>query len=121
MKSRNTKPKKGKSQKKKVAKFAFRFSFLVIKMLLIICLTISFALAGLAGGAVFAYIKNAEKLTPDKLTLDGFTSYVYDCNDEMIIPCRDQKQDMVDLKDILKILKMLLLLLKTDVFMSIQV
>lgn len=63
-------------------------------MLLIICLTISFALAGLAGGAVFAYIKNAEKLTPDKLTLDGFTSYVYDCNDEMIIPLQGSKTEI---------------------------
>jgi penicillin-binding protein 1A len=106
MKSKNNKPRKGNSKNKKVAKFAFRFSFLVIKMLLVICLTISFALAGLAGGAVFAYIKNAEKLTPDKLTLDGFTSYVYDCNDEMIIPLQGSKnRDMVDLKDIPENLK----------------
>lgn len=106
MSSKNTKYRKGKNQKKKVGKFVFRFSLSVFRMIIIICLTISFALAGLAGGAVFAYIKTAEKLTPDKLTLEGFTSYVYDCNGEMVIPLQGSKnRDMVDLKDIPENLK----------------
>ncbi|HAA43262.1 MAG TPA: hypothetical protein DCE02_04575, partial [Ruminiclostridium sp.] len=40
------------------------------------------------------------------LTLEGFTSYVYDCNGEMVIPLQGSKnRDMVDLKDIPENLK----------------
>ncbi|MDQ2086937.1 PBP1A family penicillin-binding protein [Herbivorax sp. ANBcel31] len=101
MKSKNTSNRKRKSNKKKIVKFAFRFSFLVFKMLLLICVTISFSLAGVAGGVGFAYIQSAEKLTPDQLTLDGFTSHVYDTNGEIIVPLQGSKnREMVDLRDI---------------------
>ncbi|TYQ18063.1 UNVERIFIED_CONTAM: penicillin-binding protein 1A [Acetivibrio alkalicellulosi] len=100
MKSK-TASKKVKSNKKKLVRFAFRFTFLVIKMLVLIAVTISFSIAGIVGGAVFAYIQNAEEITADQLKLSGFTSYVYDANGEIIISLQGAKnREMVSLQEI---------------------
>lgn len=95
-----------KSSKNRKAGTVVKFIGLVFKIIFIILVSISSAVAGIAGGALLAWIKRAEPITPEQLILSGYTSYVYDCDGNIIIPLQGSKnREPVDFKDIPQDLK----------------
>lgn len=102
-----------KSNKKKQFRSAFKVTLLVIKILLILGIIISCIVGGILSGMVFAYVRTAEEITPEQLTLKGFTTHVYDSAGNVIMPLRGaQNREMVDYKDIPQDLK--------DAFVAIE-
>ncbi len=65
----STKPTpKGAAKKVKKSSSARKFAFTVIKFLIIFFVALGCALAGIAGGAVYGYIKTAKPITDEQLT-----------------------------------------------------
>jgi penicillin-binding protein 1A len=93
---------KGKKQKiKKQRSPGMKFIFRTIKILIILFTVIAFAVAGIAFGAIYGYIKTASPLTGDQLQLKNFTSFVYDSNGKIITQLNgEQNRVWVNDKDI---------------------
>ncbi|NLD49427.1 MAG: PBP1A family penicillin-binding protein [Clostridiaceae bacterium] len=95
-----------KSRKNRTAHTVAKFILLVVKFIIIVLVALSSAAAGIAGGALLAWINRAEPITPDQLILSGYTSYVYDSEGNIIIPLQGSKnREQIDYKDIPQDLK----------------
>lgn len=84
----------GKRKKRSQTK---SFVFTVIKMIVIFLITISCVIAGLVGGAMYAYVKTATPIKPEQLQLKNLTSFVYDSNNKEIAQLKgEQNRVLVD-------------------------
>ena len=102
-----------KGKKYAPLKFAIKTILFTIRILLILVISISVTIAGIGAGATFAWIKKAERIPPDQLMLQGFTTKVYDSDNNMIVSLRGSvNREWVDFKDIPQDLK--------DAFVSIE-
>lgn len=98
---------------KKQVSPAARFLLTVTKILIIFFVALSFAIAGILGGAIYGYIKTAPVITEDQLQLKKFTSFVYDSKDTVIAELKGEENRVwADDKDIPKYLK--------DAFVAIE-
>lgn len=106
MNSKITAVSKEKAPKKKRHSSVGRILFNCIKVLFLICFTLGVILAGILGGAAFAYISTSKPVTPEQLMLKGFTTHVYDSKGNEILALQGaQNREMVDEKDIPQYLK----------------
>lgn len=71
----NDQPKK---KKKKGSSPAAQFTLAVIKTVIVVLISIGCVFAGIMGGAVFAWIKAAEPITPEQVNITKLTSFIYD-------------------------------------------
>lgn len=104
MNSKKTAVSNGKNNKKKKQPSSVgRFIINCFRVLFLIGFTLSVIFAGILGGAAFAYIKTSEPITSEQLMLKGFTTRVYDSNNNEILSLQGaQNREMVDSKDIPK-------------------
>jgi len=86
MKSSSKPAPNGAAKKSKKASPVRKFIFTVIKSLIVFLLVLGCAIAGLAGGAVFGYIKTAEPITKEQLGQTTFnkTTFIYDSKGNVI-------------------------------------
>lgn len=77
---------KGAAKKVKKVSSARKFIFTVIKFLIIFFVAIGCALAGIAGGAIYGYVKTAQPIRDEQLTtvLSNKTTILYDAKDNVI-------------------------------------
>jgi len=83
----SSKPASNEAAKKpKKASSVRKFIFTVIKSLIVFLLVLGCAIAGLAGGAVFGYVKTAEPITKEQLGQTTFnkTTFIYDSKGNVI-------------------------------------
>ena len=73
-----------KKKKKKFSSPYAQFTFAVIKTVLVILISLGCVFAGILGGAVFGYVKNAPPITPDQLDITKLTSFIYDKDENEI-------------------------------------
>lgn len=86
MKSR-TKPASNEAAKKqKKPSFLRKFIFTAIKSLIVFLLILGCSLAGLAGGAIYGFIKTAKPITAEQLGQTSFnkTTFIYDSKGKVI-------------------------------------
>lgn len=81
--SGSNEPKKKSKSKKKSSPYA-QFTLAVVKTVVVIFLSLGCVFAGVLGGAVFGYIKNADPITPGQLELTKLTSFIYDKDENEI-------------------------------------
>ncbi len=67
-----------KKKKKKSASPAAQFSLAVIKTVVVIFISLGCVFAGIMGGAVFAWVKSSDPITPEQLNITKLTSFIYD-------------------------------------------
>jgi len=67
-----------KKKKKKSSSPYVQFTLAVVKTVLVILISLGCVGAGILGGAVFGYVKNAQLITPDQLAITKLTSFIYD-------------------------------------------
>jgi penicillin-binding protein 1A len=74
-------------KKKKQHTPVIKFILMVTKILVIFFIAISFAIAGILGGAIVGYIKTATPITDDqmlKALMGHQTTFIYDMNEKEI-------------------------------------
>lgn len=112
-KTRAASGKAPKSSKKKQIRNVVKAILLIINILLIVIISVGCILGGILSGMAYAFVKTAEEITPEQLMLKGFTTYVYDSDNNIIIPLQGSKnRELVDFKDIPQDLK--------DAFVAIE-
>lgn len=86
MKSSSKPAPNGAAKKPKKASSARKFTFTVVKFLIIFFVALGCAMAGLAGGAVYGYIKTAEPISDEQLVPATFnkTTFIYDSKGNVI-------------------------------------
>lgn len=102
-------------KKKKRRSPVLKFILTVTKILIVFFIAVTFAIAGVIGGAIYGYIKTAPPITDDQLMLKNFTTFIYDSKNpanEIAQLKGEQNRIWVDDKDIPKYLK--------DAFVAIE-
>lgn len=85
----------------------------VAKILFLFFITLSVTVGSILAGALIGFIKSTETISPQMLTLKGFTSSIYDCNGNFVMSLKgDKNREMVDIKDVPQYLK--------DAFVAIE-
>ncbi|NTV89589.1 MAG: PBP1A family penicillin-binding protein [Clostridiales bacterium] len=119
----NTKPSTpGKAKPKKKRSFIWRFISTILKIVIIAILAISFASAGLVGGAVLGYIKTAQPVKDDQLAMAfNKTTFIYDSKGNVIakLTGKDNKDsEPLSEKDAPKFLKDAIVSIEDERFYS---
>jgi len=106
MNSNNTAVSDTKTGKKKQRISVLRIIGNLIRILFFLGFTLGVILAGIVGGAVFAYIRTAEPITADQLVIKNQTTHVYDSKGNEIIALQGaQNREMVDISETPRYLK----------------
>ncbi|MEN6315627.1 MAG: transglycosylase domain-containing protein [Clostridiaceae bacterium] len=86
MKSSSKPASNGAAKKQKKPSFLKKFIFTAAKSLIVFLLVLGCSIAGLAGGAVYGYIKTAEPITAEQLGQTSFnkTTFIYDSKGNVI-------------------------------------
>ena len=105
-KTKTTRTNRQKSNAKRVAGNILRITFRLFKLTFITLALFSCLVGGVLSGMGLAFISTAEELTRDQIMLQGFTTRIYDCNDDEIMTLQgDLNREMVEFKDIPKDLR----------------
>lgn len=113
MNSNNTAVSNTKSGKKKQYASVLRIIGNLIRILFLLGFALGVILAGIVGGAVFAYIRTAKPITAEQLVIKNQTTFVYDSkNNEIFALQGAQNREMVDSTEIPEYLK--------DAFIAIE-
>ena len=101
------------AKKKKSPSYIKTYITRVAKLLILFFITLSITVGSILGGALVGFIKSTETISPQMLTLKGFTSSVYDCNGNFVMSLKgDKNREMVDIKEVPQYLK--------DAFVAIE-
>lgn len=86
MKSRSKPASNEAAKKQKKPSFLRKFIFTAIKSLIVFLLILGCSLAGLAGGAIYGFIKTAKPITAEQLGQTSFnkTTFIYDSKGKVI-------------------------------------
>ncbi len=119
----NSKPSQtGKAKQKKKTPFALKFISNILKIVIIALLGISFALAGLVGGAILGYINTAQPIKDDQLAMAfNKTTFIYDADGNVIakLTGKDNKDsEPISEKDAPKFLKDAIVSIEDERFYS---
>ncbi|NMB33281.1 MAG: PBP1A family penicillin-binding protein [Clostridium sp.] len=105
-KTKTTRTNRQKSNAKRVTGNILRITFRLFKLTFITLALFSCLVGGVLSGMGLAFISTAEELTRDQIMLQGFTTRIYDCNDDEIMTLQgDLNREMVEFKDIPKDLR----------------
>ena len=101
------------AKKKKSPSYIKTYFKRVAKLLILFFITLSITVGSILTGALVGFIRSTETISPQMLTLKGFTSSVYDCNGNFVMSLKgDKNREMVDIKEVPQYLK--------DAFVAIE-